>query len=73
MRTDHSSVYMFVYVFKEGAGMTTHYLYPPQGIHTATLSFCVLASAGDEFEPYLPTNYSVGSITAVLCSGYLIG
>ena len=72
-QASYSSGYLFIYVFKEGSAMSNAYHYMFQTNNSATLSFCVDAAAGDEFEPYCNTNYAGGSISAILFSGYLIG
>jgi len=68
----YSSGYLFMYVFKNGSAMSNAYHYMFQTSNSATLSFTVKADAGDYFEPYINTNYSGGSVSAILFSGHLI-
>jgi|9_EtaG_2_1085328.scaffolds.fasta_scaffold04882_6 hypothetical protein len=69
----YSSGYLFMYVFKNGSAMSNAYHYMYQTSNSATLSFTVKADAGDYFEPYINTNYSGGTVSAILFSGHLIG
>ena len=73
MATVYSSGYLFMYVYKNGTAMSNCYHYMYQTSRSATLSFTVYAQAGDYFEPYINSNYSGGTVSAVLYSGHYIG
>tara|TARA_B100001063_G_C16642116_1_gene491391 strand:- start:497 stop:970 length:474 start_codon:yes stop_codon:yes gene_type:complete len=69
----YGSGYLFMYIFKNGAAMSNAYHYMFQTSNSATLSFTIHAQAGDYFEPYINSNYSGGSVSAILYSGHYIG
>ena len=69
----YSSGYLFLYVFKNGTGVSNHYHYMHQTSRSATLSFTIYAEEDDYFEPYVNTNYSGGTVNAIVFSGHFIG
>jgi hypothetical protein len=69
----YSSGYAYIYIYRNAGGIDGVYAQWFQTNNTVSVSASVYANAGDEFEPYIQTNYSGGSMSQGMFSGHYVG